>query len=162
MRGEPSLNSPNDVAVSSDGRSVYVATGEKGSSLDGAIGVLGSFPQSDYRHAHPERLHGQSGAGMPCASASGVGGSSGLDVRYRYGLAVDVSPDGSSVYLTSGREVGPGLTPATRESQGYIAHFSRSSSGSLTYIGCYQSPGGGQPCHQRGSAGSAAGGKGFC
>ncbi len=110
-----SLLSANAVAVSPDGKSVYVAA-------EGAVVHFFAAPAGQLTY---DGCVSNDGSGGTCADAPGTP-LLGAD-------AVAVSPDGKSVYVTSA-------------SSGTITHFFAAPGGQLTYDGCVSNGGSGGAC----------------
>jgi len=116
------LEDPRDVAVSKDGKNVYVAS--KGSNAVAALSV-------DKKTGAVAQLPGTDG----CVSADGTGGACIAGDALGEPLRVDVSPDGKHVYVAS-------------SDSGAVALFSRQKKGELTQIGCISNDGSGGACTQ--------------
>ncbi len=107
----------DSVAVSPDGRSVYV-----GSATSGTVTHFFAAPAGQLTYDGCVSNDGSSGA---CAAARG---DALTDVT-----SVAVSPDGKSVYATAGN-------PAA------VSHFFAAAGGQLTYDGCVSNDGSGGAC----------------
>jgi DNA-binding beta-propeller fold protein YncE len=114
--GSP-LSGADAVAVSPDGRSVYV-----GSATSGTITHFFAAPGGQLTY---DGCVSNGGSGGACAAASG---DALTDVT-----SVAVSPDGKSVYATAGE-------PAA------VSHFFAAPGGQLTYDGCVSNDGSGGAC----------------
>ena len=112
------LGSPTSVAVSPDGKSVYVAAAHPG-----AVSHFFAAPAGQLTY---DGCISNDGSGGACANAPG----SPLGTA----TSVAVSPDGSSVYVAS---------PAA---SGTLSTFAVASGGQLTYSGCISSDGSDGAC----------------
>jgi DNA-binding beta-propeller fold protein YncE len=112
------LGSPTSVAVSPDGKSVYVAAAQPG-----AVSHFFAAPAGQLTY---DGCISNDGSGGACANAPG----SPLGTA----TSVAVSPDGSSVYVAS---------PAA---SGTLSTFAVASGGQLTYSGCISSDGSDGAC----------------
>jgi DNA-binding beta-propeller fold protein YncE len=122
----------HSVAVSPDGANVYVVGGTAGNSVSlsyGAIAILARDPSTggitESSCISSDGTDGRDGASGACATEPSLLGASG----------VAVSPDGSTVYVTSA-------------SSASVVAFSRDPvTGVLTRLGCFQqTPRPGSPC----------------
>jgi DNA-binding beta-propeller fold protein YncE len=126
------LVGPSAVAVSADGRSVYVASGTVGSTVASSFGSLAILKRDQATGAVAELAcwssdgtDGRDGASGVCTPTPSLLGADG----------VAVSPDGLSVFVASSYS-------------GSVVAFRRDpADGSLARLGCFQSrPVGGSPC----------------
>jgi DNA-binding beta-propeller fold protein YncE len=119
------LNAPDTIAVSPDGRSVYVASFGVSAEVAGNPGAIATFARraADGRISQPAGTRGCIGAAESgCAPSRALDGASG----------VAVSPDGRNVYVSA-------LV------SGAVAVFARGSAGGLAPLGCV-SDGGDEGC----------------
>jgi DNA-binding beta-propeller fold protein YncE len=124
--GSP-LTGPKGVAVSPDGKSVYVASG--------AAGTITHFFAAPGGQLSYDGCISNDGSGGKCADAPG----SPLEDAN----AVAVSPDGKSVYVTS-------------SGSGTITHFFAAPGGQLSYDGCVSDDGSGGSCASAGGSSLSA------
>jgi DNA-binding beta-propeller fold protein YncE len=120
------------VAISPDGNNVYVASGTAGATVAQSFGSVAILRRNAATGAIAEvgclssdGTDGRDGATGACTATPSLLGADG----------VAVSPDGSSVFVTS-------------NSSGSVVAFSRdAATGSLTRVGCFQyRPPNGSPC----------------
>jgi DNA-binding beta-propeller fold protein YncE len=120
------------VAISPDGNNVYVASGTAGATVAQSFGSLAILRRNAATGAIAEvgclssdGTDGRDGASGACATTPSLLGADG----------VAVSPDGSSVFVTS------------NSSGGVVAFARDAATGSLTRVGCFQyRPPNGSPC----------------
>lgn len=113
----------NAVAVSPDGKNVYVASGKAGATVAASFGSLAILTRdtttgaiSEVACLSSDGTDGRDGASGACTPTSSLLGADG----------VTVSPDGSTVFVTSNMS-------------GSVVAFSRDpATGSLTRLGCFQ------------------------
>lgn len=114
---QPGIASPEAVAVSSDGKNLYVAN---------AAGDLAVMTRStDGSLSALECIHDADNAASGCAS-----GAPGMTLEAGAGSGLIVTPDGSHVYLATGDGGG---------SAGALDVFTRAADGELTLAQCFDS-----------------------
>jgi sugar lactone lactonase YvrE len=126
------LVGPNAIAISPDGAYVYVASGQRGATLQGSFGSVAILKRDPVSGAVTEigclssdGTDGRDGAAGACTATPTLLGADGIAM----------SPDGKTLYVTS-------------DMSGSVVAFARSiASGALTRIGCFQfRPPLGAPC----------------